>query len=117
MVLIWRGRGLWVLWSLGVVMGLLIAGVVVQKELGYPVMAAIDQRLGLARFMGLLLILLSGLPLLALAASAYRVGPLRYVEPESGRVLVRRPEHTFYFVNVFWYGLLICAAGLVLLGV
>ncbi len=117
MVLIWRGKGLWVLRSLAAVMGLFIGVFVVQKELGYPLMDAIQQRIGMAAFAGWLLIVLSGLPLLGLAVRAYRDGPRRYFEPESGRVLLRRAEHSLYFINVWWYGLAACAAGVALLRV
>lgn len=95
MILIWSGRGLWILWAL------LLAPCAAALAIEY---LAVDPGQKMLALYGA--IALAGLFCIGLGLQARRSPPRLLLERQTGRELMRRPVHSLYWLRAEYWGLL-----------
>lgn len=116
-ILIWTGKGIWVLFLWGIVGAIpILIDFLVDKQLGIPLLRYIFETVGPTRFFGILILMLPGIPMIALGVRRKQLdGIQRVIHHPDNRFLPRRPAHTLYHINVFYWGVLASVLGIALL--
>ena len=116
MIVIWKDKGIWFIYLLGLVLAInMLIDLLLDKQFGIPVRRLIRETVGSERFFGILLLFLPGIPMIVLGFRKSLEGVQRVLEPETGRIVLRRPAHTLYFVNVYYWGAVASIVGLALI--
>lgn len=118
MIIIWKGKGGWALYLWAMVMAVpLFIDFLFDKQLGIPVVRYLSEVVGIGRCFGILMLIFPGIPMMVLGTRRQQLSGIQRVisEPDAGRFLPRRPAHTLYHINVFYWGVLGSVLGLILI--
>jgi len=110
-----EGKGDRVLKVLGLILMIVILMQIMESEFKIPVHKYLKSTIGESRFFGLLFLLIPGLPMVWMGIREHMRGVFQYIEPETGRVKTKRHAHSFYFINVYYWGALFSMLGLYLI--
>ena len=109
MIVFWSGKGYWVSYLILAALFGFMALIAVQAYLGIPVVNYLFA-FGRGLPIGGALAGVVGVPCLVMGLRNNRSAPVPMFEPESGRTVLRRARHTFWFIEMqYWGGAFIVA--------